>query len=259
MTLENKIAVVTGAARGIGRATVERLAREGADVALFDIRPEVAEAAQAVEAMGRRATTQIVDIADPEAVQAGVAAAAAELGPADILANVAGIVANIAPLVRMTPEKWDWELGVNLSGAFNMIQATVPAMIEKGWGRIVNVSSTAARGGLPGQIGYSASKAGLLGVARNVAIEHGRHGITCNSVLPGFIETENVLAMPVEMREGLMAASPVGRFGTVDEIANVITFLCGPESGYLNGAEIDVDGGHQLNTMTLASRKAYKK
>ncbi|HJP20440.1 MAG TPA: SDR family NAD(P)-dependent oxidoreductase [Alphaproteobacteria bacterium] len=259
MTLDNKIAIVTGAARGIGRATVERLARDGADVALFDIRPEVAEVAQAVEAMGRRASTQIVDIADPEAVQAGVAAAATEIGPADILANVAGIVANIAPLVRMTPEKWDWELGVNLSGAFNMIQATIPAMIEKGWGRIVNVSSTAARGGLPGQIGYSASKAGLLGVARNVAIEHGRHGITCNSVLPGFIETENVLAMPVEMREGLMAASPVGRFGTVDEIANVIAFLCGPESGYLNGAEIDVDGGHQLNTMTLASRKAYKK
>ncbi|HJM50203.1 MAG TPA: SDR family NAD(P)-dependent oxidoreductase [Alphaproteobacteria bacterium] len=259
MTLENKIAIVTGAAQGIGRASAERLAAEGADVALFDINPEVAEVARAVEDMGRRATTQVVDIADPEAVRGAVAAAAEALGPADILANVAGIVANIAPLTRMTPEKWQWELGVNLGGTFNMIQASIQAMIDKGWGRIVNVSSTAARGGLPGQIGYSASKAGLLGVARNVAVEHGRHGVTCNTVLPGFIETETVLAMPTEIRDGLMATSPVRRFGTVEEVANVIAFLCGPQSGYLNGAEIDIDGGQQLNTMTLASRKAYKK
>ncbi len=259
MSLKNKIAIVTGGAGGIGRATAERLAREGADIAVFDIQPEAEEVAGAVADLGRRSCFQIVDVADAEAVRAGVAAAAAELGTADILANVAGIVANIAPLTRMEPGKWEWELGVNLSGPFNMIQACIGAMIEKGWGRIVNVSSTAARGGLPGQVGYSASKAGLLGLARNVAVEHGRHGVTCNTVLPGFTETETVLAMPEEIREGLLQRTPTGRFGTVDEIAALIAFLCGPDSGYLNGAEVDIDGGFQLNTLTLASRKAYKK
>jgi len=128
-------------------------------------------------------------------------------------------------------------------------------MVDRGWGRIINVSSVAARGGLKHQAGYSASKSGLLGLTRNVALEHGADGVTCNAVLPGFVDTENVLTMPAAMRDSLLQLTPTGRFGTPDEIAALIRLLSGPDSGYINGAEIDIDGGYRLCPVSLTSRQ----
>ncbi len=255
MTLEGKTALVSGAARGIGRAIALRLARDGADVGLIDHNPAIQETAALVRATGRKAYAVEADIAAAAQVRAAVARIAQELGPIDLLVNNAGIVNNIATVEKMTDEAWEKEIGVNLTGAFNLVRACIGAMAERGHGRIINISSVAARGGLARQVGYSATKAGLLGLTHTVALEYARKGVTCNAVLPGMVETENVKAMPQEIREAAMAATPVRRFGEPDEIAALVAFLCGPEAGYITGAEIDISGGGHLNTLVLGSRK----
>lgn len=256
MPLTNRIALVSGAARGIGRAIALRLARDGADVGLIDLSPAIEETAQLVRALGRRAAVAQADIADAAQVRTAVARIAQELGHIDLLVNNAGIVNNIATVEKMTDDAWEKEIGVNLTGAFNLVRATVGAMAESGYGRIVNISSVAARGGLARQVGYSATKAGLLGLTHTVALEYARKGVTCNAVLPGMVETENVKAMPAEIREAAMAGTPVRRFGEPEEIAALVAFLCGPEAGYITGAEIDISGGGHLNTLVLGSRKS---
>lgn len=255
MSLTGHTALVSGAARGIGRAIALRLARDGADVALVDVNPAIEETAAAIGDLGRKAMAVKVDIASGKAVREAVARIAKELGAADILVNNAGIVNNIATVEKMSDEAWEKEIGVNLTGAFNLVRACVGGMAERGHGRIVNISSVAARGGLARQVGYSATKAGLLGLTHTVALEYARKGITCNAVLPGMVETENVKAMPQEIREAAMAATPVRRFGAPEEIAALVAFLCGPEAGYITGAEIDISGGGHLNTLVLGSRK----
>ena len=255
MPLTGHTALVSGAARGIGRAIALRLARDGADVALIDINPAIEETATLVRELGRKAIAVRVDIADATAVRGAVARIAADLGPVDLLVNNAGIVNNIATVEKMTDEAWQKEIGVNLTGAFNLIRACVGSMAERGFGRIVNISSVAARGGLARQVGYSATKAGLLGLTHTVALEYARKGVTCNAVLPGMIETENVKAMPQEIREAAIAATPVRRFGEPEEIAALVAFLSGAEAGYITGAEIDISGGGHLNTIALGSRK----
>lgn len=255
MPLTAKIALVSGAARGIGRAIALRLARDGADVGLIDVNPAIEETARLVRDAGRRALAVRADIANAAEARAAVARIAAELGAIDLLVNNAGVVNNIATVEKMTDEAWANEVGVNLTGAFNLVRATVGSMSERGFGRIVNISSVAARGGLARQVGYSATKAGLLGLTRTVALEYARKGVTCNAVLPGMVETENVKAMPPEIREAAMAATPVRRFGAPEEIAALVAFLCGAEAGYITGAEIDISGGGHLNTLVLGSRK----
>ena len=209
--------------------------------------------------MGRRSAAAVFDIADPAAVREGVEAVRAALGPVDVLVNNAGIVNNIAPLGRMSHGAWERELAVNLSGAFNMIKEIVGPMAERRWGRIVNVSSVAARGGLHHQAGYAASKAGLLGLSKTVALEHARDGVTSNVVLPGLIATELVLAMPAEIREHAVAATPARRLGEPAEVAHLIAFLASEHAGFINGAEIVVDGGFGLNTSTLASVREVRE
>ncbi|MCC0000610.1 MAG: SDR family oxidoreductase [Methylobacteriaceae bacterium] len=255
MPLTGQTALVSGAARGIGRAIALRLAREGADLALLDPNPAVDETARRIRALGRKAVAVQANIADATAVREAVARIAAEPGPVDLLVNNAGIVNNIAAVEKMTDEAWEAEIGVNLTGAFNLVRACVGSMAERGFGRIVNISSVAARGGLARQVGYSATKAGLLGLTHTVALEYARKGVTCNAVLPGMVETENVKAMPPEIREAAMAATPVRRFGEPEEIAALVAFLCGDEAGYITGAEIDISGGGHLNTLVLGSRK----
>ena len=255
MPLTGQTALVSGAARGIGRAITLRLARDGADVALIDINPAIEETVTLVRALGRKAVAARVDIADATAVRGAVARIAADLGSVDLLVNNAGIVKNIASVEKMTDEAWDQEIGVNLTGAFNLVRACVGPMAERGFGRIVNISSVAARGGLARQVGYSATKAGLLGLTHTVALEYARKGVTCNAVLPGMVETENVKAMPQEIREAAIAATPVRRFGEPEEIAALVAFLCGGEAGYITGAEIDISGGGHLNTLVLGSRR----
>jgi NAD(P)-dependent dehydrogenase (short-subunit alcohol dehydrogenase family) len=195
------------------------------------------------------------DVSSAEEIAAGVATIVAELGSVDLLVNNAGIVNNIAPFAKMKQAAWEREIGVNLTGAFNLARAVIGPMAERGFGRIVNISSVAARGGLFNQAGYSATKAGLLGLTHTIALEYARFGVTCNAVLPGLIGTENVLGMPAEIREQAVAQTPARRLGRPEEIARLVAFLCGEDAGFINGAEIDISGGGHLNTMVLGSRK----
>jgi NAD(P)-dependent dehydrogenase (short-subunit alcohol dehydrogenase family) len=256
--LEGRTALVTGAARGIGRAIARVLAEAGARVALADRDPDVSRSAGELEARGHAAAAVCFDVASSDAVRAGVEQVRGKLGGIDVLVSNAGIVDHIAPLVKMQPERWARELDVNLGGAFHLLQAVLPGMIERRHGRIVLISSAAAVGGLHNQAGYAASKAGLLGLAKTVTLEHARHGITCNAVLPGLIETETVAAMPAELREAFVALTPARRVGRMEEVAALVAFLASDQAGYINGAEIRIDGGATLNTGTLGSRKELR-
>ena len=258
MLLTGKIALVTGAARGIGRAAALRLADAGADVAVMDLQSDVEETAARIRERGRRAAAAVFDVSDPLQVDAGVRQLRGALGDVDVLVSNAGIVNNIAPLTKMTHERWQREIDVNLTGAFNVIQAVIGPMIERRWGRIIVMSSGAARGGLHRQAAYAASKAGLIGLVQTVTLEHARHGITCNAILPGLIETEIVQLMPVEIREATRTNTPAQRLGTMEEVAHLIAFLASEQAGFVNGAEIDIDGGLRLNTGSLGSRSEIR-
>lgn len=255
MQHQGHLALITGAASGIGRVTAQRLAEDGARVVVVDRHPDVMQVAAQLCLMGHSAIGRVMDVSDSDAVQLAVEALQAAEGGIDILVNGAAIVDHIAPIAKMNPAKWAQEIAVNLGGPFNLIRVVVPGMAERGWGRIVNISSAAARGGLILQAGYSASKSGLLGLTRNVTLEYARKGVTCNAILPGLIGTEKVLGMPEYIRDAAIAATPARRIGTSQEVAALISFLCGPEAGFINGAEIDISGGAHLNTLSLGSAK----
>ena len=259
MLLKGKTGLITGAARGIGRACAMVLAGEGAAVGVADILPEVEDTAREIQENGGRSAFAVFDVSDPTQVREGVEALRRSLGDFDILVNNAGLVANIAPLTRMTSESWQRELSINLFGAFYMIQAVIGPMIEKKWGRIINVSSLAALGGLHRQVGYASSKAGLLGLTKTVTLEHARDGITCNAVLPGLIETETVRGMPEEIRANALGGIPSRRLGRMEEMGHLIAFLASDRSAYINGVSIPIDGGMGLNVSTLGSRREIKE
>ncbi len=255
MLLRDKIVLITGAARGIGRVAALVMAGEGADVAVADILPEVEAAAEEVKRLGVRSAAAVFNIADPSQVHEGVEKIVQELGAVHILVNNAGIVNNIARMTKMTHEAWRREISVNLSGAFNMIKEVIGQMIERKWGRIINIASLAAIRGLDRQVAYAASKAGLLGLTKTVALEHARDGITCNAILPGLIETELVRQMPEEIRNAGVSRIPTQRMGSMEEVGHLITFLASDRAAYINGEEICIDGGLRLNVTTLGSRK----
>jgi NAD(P)-dependent dehydrogenase (short-subunit alcohol dehydrogenase family) len=257
--LEGKTALITGAARGIGRAAALALADAGADVAVVDIDAKVEETAAQVRNRGRSSAFATLDVASPTEVRDAIARLIDALGELNVLVSNAGIVDHIAPLTSMSHERWERELAVNLTGAFNLIQAVLPGMIIRGWGRIIVMSSGAARGGLHYQAGYAASKAGLIGLVQTVALEHARHGITCNAILPGLIETEMVAKMPAEIRESTIARTPARRLGTMEEVGWLIAFLASSGAGFINGAEITIDGGLSLNATSLGSRKEIRE
>ena len=243
MLLTGRVALVTGAARGIGRATALVLAEEGADVGVADVLPEVEATAEAIRKMGRRSAAAVFDIADPAAVREGVESIVKALGPIDVLVNNAGIVNNIAPVGRMSHGAWERELAVNLSGAFNMIREVVGSMVERRWGRIVNVSSIAALGGLHHQAGYAASKAGLIGLTKSVARELGSRNVLVNAVAPGFIETEMTQSLVPDVKDKILKTIPVGFFGKPADVAQTVLFLASEESSFITGQVITVDGG----------------
>jgi NAD(P)-dependent dehydrogenase (short-subunit alcohol dehydrogenase family) len=255
MLLEGKIVLVTGAARGIGRATALVLAREGADVGVADVLPEVEATAKEIAALGRRSAFAAFDVSVPAKVHEGVQAIRGRLGDIDVLVNNAGIVNNISPLTRMTHEAWQWEIGVNLGGAFNMIKEVIGPMVARKWGRIINISSVAAIGGLHNQVAYAASKAGILGLTKTVTLEHARDGITCNAILPGLIGTELVQRMPGEIRDRFVRGTPARRLGEMSEIGYLVAFLASDRAAFINGAEIPVSGGAHLGTGSLGSRR----
>lgn len=224
-------ALVTGAARGIGAAIAERLSADGFDVVTLDL-----EAGCDI----------VMDVAhDPFP----------RLDDIEVCVANAGITTTIAPAHSMTPEQWQGDIDVNLTGAFRTVQACIGGMSERGGGRIVVISSIAALGGLPGQVAYAASKAGQLGMVRTLASENAAGGITVNAILPGFVGTERVLGMPDEVRERALSAVPSGRFVQPAEIAAAVSFLAGPDAAQINGQAIAVDGGASLTQLTLGRRR----
>jgi NAD(P)-dependent dehydrogenase (short-subunit alcohol dehydrogenase family) len=220
-------AVVTGAARGIGAAIAATLAERGMEVVTIDL-------------LG--GSDHQLDVArDPMP----------DLSDVDVCVPNAAITNTIAPAHRMTPEQWQGDIDVNLTGAFRVVQACLPRMRERRFGRVIAISSGAARAGLPGQVAYAASKAGLLGMVKTIAAENADRGITANAILPGMVETEAVRAMPADVIERVRAALPSGRMATPPEVAALVAFLASEEAGYITGQEIGIDGGLALNTMAL--------
>jgi 3-oxoacyl-[acyl-carrier protein] reductase len=244
LDLTGKSALVTGGARGIGKAICLKLAAQGADIAFVDVgRPEVAEATVAeIQALGRKAVFIPADVTDSEACVKAVQAAVAAFGKVDILVNNAGITRDDL-IMRMPVEDWKKVLEVNLYGAFYMIKAAIRPMLKAHAGRIINMSSVSGQAGQMGQANYSSSKAGLIGLTKATAREVASRGITCNAVAPGFIITELTKDLPEALQEQIKTATPLGHFGTVDDIANAVTFLASDEAAYITGQVLAVDGG----------------
>ncbi len=239
-----RVALVTGGSRGIGRATTIALAAAGHRVGVLYASDDDAATAtvDAVSAEGGSATAIRADITDTDAVNDAFASIEEKWGPVEILVNSAGITRDRL-LARMTDEQWDAVISTNLTGAFHTTRRAIRPMMKARFGRIVNVSSVGGHLGGSGQANYSAAKAGLLGLSRSVARELAGRGITCNVVAPGPIDTDMTADMPAEWRAGAESAVPVGRFGTPEEVAAAITYLCGDDAGYVTGALLPVDGG----------------
>ena len=243
-----RTAIVTGGASGIGLAISERLAAEGHAVAVFDRNGDAAvAAAEKIAASGATAIGVSVDVTDRAQIDAGVVATRERLGAATILVNNAGLD-GFSPFLKITEETWNRVLDVNLTGAFRCCQAVVPDMIEAGWGRIVNISSSSAQGGQPYMTHYVASKAGMIGLTKALALELGPSGITVNTIPPGFIDTPMLRAAEEKGRLGESveyhaARTPVRRAGRPDDIAAMCAFLVRDEAGYVTGQVLGVNGG----------------
>lgn len=229
--------IVTGAAGGIGRAIVESLVGSDCAVAACDTPGSLLQELPGI------ATTAAFDVRDPTAVEAGFSAATAALGGCDAVVANAGIVDTIHRAERFSDADWRKDVETNLNGAFYVAQSAFEELAASGDGRIVVISSVAAEIGIPGQVAYGASKAGLVGMARTLAAEWASRGVRCNVVMPGFIATPKVRAMPEQVQRSAAVRIPLGRFGTTEELAGTVSFLLSPAAAYINGAVLRVDGG----------------
>jgi NAD(P)-dependent dehydrogenase (short-subunit alcohol dehydrogenase family) len=275
-TLDGKAALVTGASRGIGQAIAVKLAAEGANVAvnyqsskdqaadvidfinktdrmddldelikMIDIMDTVEQAKEVrdmIESMGRHAIICQANVGRMDEVLKMRDKAVAEFGKIDILVNNAGIVKDKS-FVKMTSEMWDDVISVNLTGTFNCSKAVIDGMLERHYGRIVNISSVIGRMGNRGQANYAASKAGIIGLTQTLAKEFADKGVTVNAVAPGFIGTDMLKSVPAKIMEKILAQIPMGRLGKPEEIASAVTYLVSPEAGYITGQVIDINGG----------------
>lgn len=275
-TLDGKVALVTGGSRGIGQAIAIKLAGEGADVVvnyqnrkdqaadvidfinktdrvddldelinMIDIMDTVEqgkEVREKIESMGRRAILCQANVGKMDEVNKMRDKAVAEFGKIDILVNNAGIVKDKS-FVKMTSEMWDDVISVNLTGTFNCSKAVIDGMLERQYGRIVNISSVIGRMGNRGQANYAASKAGIIGLTQTLAKEFAEKGVTVNAVAPGFIGTDMLRSVPANIMEKILAQIPMGRLGRPEEVASAVTYLVSPEAGYITGQVIDINGG----------------
>ncbi|MFZ5642046.1 MAG: 3-oxoacyl-[acyl-carrier-protein] reductase [Bacillota bacterium] len=243
MRLKDKVAVITGGARGIGAATARLFTEEGASVAVadFDSLPGQ-ELCREIKEKGGEAHFFMVDVTDRGSVRSMVNNVVDHFGRVDILINNAGITRD-SMLSRMTQEQWEKVLAVNLTGVFNCGQAVAEVMIKQGSGSIINTSSVVGVYGNIGQTNYSATKAGVIGITRTWARELGRKGITVNAVAPGFIITDMTASVPEKVLDIMKEKTPLGRLGTAEDIARAYLFLASGDAAYINGAVIPVDGG----------------
>jgi len=254
MRLKDKVALVTGGAAGIGKATAERFAEEGARVVICDVSEQVGQ--EVAKTLGPEASFYKVNVADRQAVQAWVDDVAARYGRIDVLVNNAGVLRDgtlvrvqEGKLVKQMPEAdFDLVIGINLKGVFNCTQAVAPYMIRQGSGVILNATSIVGLDGNFGQTNYVASKAGVIGMTKVWARELGRYNIRVNAVAPGFTATEMVKAMPDKVLEGMKARTPLGRMGEPRDIANAYLFLASDEASFISGVTLRVDGGIVVGT-----------
>lgn len=242
--LENRIAVVTGGSRGIGRAIALALAEAGADVAIVYAgnAQAAADTVGQIEALGRKAQAFACDVADFSKVRELIKAIQQAFGGVDILVNNAGIVRD-GLVLTMREEQFDAVLDVNLKGAFNMIRHSAGLMLRRRAGRIINIASVSGIIGNPGQSNYAAAKAGMIGMTKSVARELASKGITCNAIAPGYIETDMTGSLPEKTLEQAMAQIPLGRMGRPEEIAKMALFLASDDAAYITGQTLCVDGG----------------
>ena len=244
MTLRNKSVIVSGAGAGLGRGIAEAFAREGSNLVLADISAKGGqETLDAIRASGGNAIFVEGDVSDPAYHVELVARARAEYGQLDIAVNNAGISHDLAPVAEIPIETWDRVMRINLSGVFYAVHAQIPAMIEAGGGAIVNMASVAGGKGSAGLGPYVAAKHGVVGLTKNIALDHSAQGIRANAVGPGFIKTDLINFFPPEERAKLDQSHPIGRMGEVHEVAELVLWLASPKASFVTGAFYPVDGG----------------
>jgi 3-oxoacyl-[acyl-carrier protein] reductase len=239
----HRVALVTGASRGIGREIALTLCRNQYDVVVAS--PEVEkneEVAEAIRQCGGATMTLDLDVSSRDSVKKGVEAVLKQMGRLDVLVNNAGITRD-ALSMRMKPEDWDRVIQINLTGAFNMAQAVIPAMMKERWGRILNIASVVGEMGNVGQANYVSSKAGLIGLTKCLALELAPRNITVNAIAPGYIETDMTAVLPQDVKDRMMSMIPLKRFGQPRDIAFAVKFLASEEAGYITGAVLRVNGG----------------
>ena len=244
MDLKDQIVLVTGGARGIGKAIAENFAKKGAHLVIADISLSSAEetAKEIAATKGVRTLALSLDVSKSADVTAAFEKIIKEFGRIDVVINNAGITKD-GLILRMKEEDWDAVININLKGVFLCSKEAVKLMVKQRYGRIVNIASVVAFMGNPGQANYSASKAGIVGLTKTIAKEYASRGITVNAVAPGFIATAMTEALPDNIRQEMLKSIPVGTFGSVDDVANAVAFLASPDNGYITGQVIHVNGG----------------
>lgn len=251
MTVDGKVALVTGGSGGLGSVHCLTLARTGCHVAVAGYtHMDKAEAvAEKIRELGRNAIAVKIDVTELEDVQRGVAQVEETLGPVEILVNNAAFgIVRAATIVNTEKKDWDYDLSVNLTGAFNTIKCCMPGMVERGWGRIINISSiTGTQGGM-GQCSYAATKAGLIGLTKTAALEGARKGVTCNALVLGIFDAGGFLQVAPEFRERIIKRMAMRRMGDPQEVSNALAFLASEESSFITGETIEVSGGANLFT-----------
>jgi len=243
MRLKDKVALITGGARGIGQAIALGFAKEGADVVVADVNLEAAQkTASEIELLGRKALALEMDVTSYEKVEEGINKILDKMGKVDILVNNAGITKDNL-LLRMSQAEWDAVINVNLKGTFNCIKAVSRPMVKQRSGRIISIASIIGLMGNPGQANYAASKAGIIALTKTVAKELASRNINANAVAPGFIQTEMTAKLPEDIKKRMLEAIPLAKLGTPADVANLCVFLASDESSYITGQTITIDGG----------------